>query len=366
MTYGVSNIAPSLGAGASKDMIDLRSDTMTRPTPSMMQALAELTRDDMGDDVYGEDPTINELQRVVCELTGKEAALFVPSGTMGNLASVLSHCGRGQELLLGDESHIFHYEAGGVSALGGVSMYPLPTLDNGEIPLEAMEEAHSNRPDDQHAAPIGCIALENTHNRKGGRVLSLEYMRSVRDWAVERGYPVHLDGARAFNAAAALGVPIKDVMDLVTSATFCLSKGLGAPVGSVIVGPAAFVKRAHRLRKMLGGGLRQGGVLAAMGLVALREVPPLLAKDHSNAKAFAKAIANIDGVVVDMYAVDSNIVILRLTAMAPPRAEVVKRLQDNGVLVCAFKDGIRAVWHLDVNSEQVPLAAEALRKAVSN
>lgn len=364
--YDASDVTPSLGPGTSATCIDLRSDTVTKCTPKMLDALASLRREDMGDDVYGEDPSVNELQRLACSITGKEAALFVPTGTMGNLVSILAHCGRGQDLLLGDDAHIFHYEAGGVSALGGVSMYPLPTLPNGEIPLEALNEAFGNRPIDQHAAPIGCLSIESTHNRKGGKVLSLAYMKEVQSWAATRHIPVHLDGARVFNAAEALGVQVAEIMEFVTSATFCLSKGLGAPAGSIIVGTRDFIRKAHNLRKQLGGGLRQAGVLAVPGLIALKESPKQLCKDHRNAKAFATAIAAIPGVELQPEEVHSNIVIWKLSMDAPSRSVVIERLQQSGVLTCAFKGGIRAVWHLDLAEEHVQVAADAVRSALLN
>jgi threonine aldolase len=341
-------------------MIDLRSDTVTKPSPAMREAMA---RAEVGDDVFGDDPTINRLQQVAAEIMGKEAALFVPSGTMGNLTALLAHCERGQEALVGDESHIYHYEAGGASALGGVVYHVLPTTSAGELPLDAV--AAALRPAyDAHAAPAGVICLENTHNRCGGVVVGLEYMAALKGWADERQLPVHLDGARVFNAATALGVPVRAIADKVTSIQFCLSKGLGAPIGSLVAGPAAFIKRVHRLRKMVGGGMRQVGVLGAAGLIALTEMPQRLHEDHANARMLAEQLATLPQIDLDLASVQTNIIVfgLRNTPLTPEG--LVAAARERGVLLVLFKGRVRAVTHLDVNTADCRNAATIIAEIV--
>ena len=338
-------------------MIDLRSDTVTKPSAAMREAMA---RAEVGDDVFGDDPTVNHLQEVAADVMGKEAAIFVPSGTMGNLSALLAHCGRGQEALIGDESHIYHYEAGGASALGGIPYHPLPTNVHGEIPLDLL--ANAMRPAyDAHAAMTGVICLENTHNRCGGVVLSLEYMAQVKAFADERGIPVHLDGARVFNAAVALGVDVREIAKHVTSIQFCLSKGLGAPIGSVVAGSRDFIKRVHRWRKMLGGGMRQVGVIAAAGLIALTESPQRLHEDHANAQMMAQQLAAIPQIELDLASVQTNIIVfgLRDTTMTIP--DFIAKLKEQGVLVVPFKDRIRAVTHCDVSREQCQTAIDVIK-----
>jgi threonine aldolase len=245
------------------EFVDLRSDTVTQPTPAMRAAMAKA---EVGDDVYGEDPTINRLQEMAAEMMGKEAGLFVASGTMGNLAGVLAHCQRGDEAIVGNKAHTFLFEAGGISALGGVHSCQLPNQPDGSLALEDIEAAI--RPDDPHDPITRLICLENTHNRCGGTYQTPDYMNQVSEFAHERGLHVHLDGARIFNAAAAQGIKAKELAAPVDSVTFCLSKGLCAPVGSVLCGSKEYIRKAHRLRKMLGGGMRQAGILAAAGIVA--------------------------------------------------------------------------------------------------
>jgi threonine aldolase len=235
--------------------IDLRSDTVTLPSPEMRRAIAEAP---LGDDVYGEDPTVNRLEALAAERVGKQAALLVVSGTMGNLCALLAHCARGDEALVGDESHIYHYEAGGASVLGGIALHPVATAPNGELPLDALAAAIRD-PEDSHEALTRLVCLENTHNRCGGVVLSPAYMRSVRALAGERALVVHLDGARLFNAAVALNVDVRELTQHVDSVQFCLSKGLSAPVGSILAGDAEFIAQARRVRKLVGGGMRQAG-----------------------------------------------------------------------------------------------------------
>ena len=334
-------------------MIDLRSDTVTKPTPAMREAMA---RAEVGDDVFGDDPTLNHLQALAAEIMGKQAALFVPSGTMGNLAALLAHCGRGQEALLGDESHIYHYEAGGASALGGIVYHTLPTTAAGEIAVDDLRAAV--RPSyDAHAAQAGVICLENTHNRCGGVVLSLDYLDQVRALAAELELPLHLDGARMFNAAVALGIDVRQIAERFDSVQFCLSKGLGAPVGSVVAGSEQFIRRVHRMRKMLGGGMRQAGVLAAAGLIALTEMPKRLHEDHAHARMLAEQLAHHPALTLDLAAVQTNIIVF---AVSMPVALFVETLRERGVLVVPFKGQVRAVTHNDVSAEDCRQAAQIM------
>src|SRR5262245_63796834 len=246
---------PSIKEIQSMRTIDLRSDTVTLPTPEMRRAIADAP---LGDDVYGEDPTINRLEALAAEKVGKEAAMLVTSGTMGNLCALLAHCARGDEVIVGDQSHIYNSEAGGASVLGGIALHPIPNAPNGALPLDALAAAIRD-PGDSHAALTRLICLENTHNRCGGVVLAPEYMHAVHRFAREQGLKVHLDGARLFNAAVALGVEACEIAQHADSVMFCLSKGLAAPVGSILAGDAEFVARARRMRKLLGGGMRQAG-----------------------------------------------------------------------------------------------------------
>ncbi|HEY1014817.1 MAG TPA: low-specificity L-threonine aldolase [Herpetosiphonaceae bacterium] len=344
-------------------MIDIRSDTVTKPSPAMREAMA---RAEVGDDVFGNDPTINRLQELAAAAVGKEAALFVASGTMGNLTALLAHCGRGQELLVGDESHIYHYEAGGASALGGLVYHLLPTDAQGQLPLDAVRAAV--RPAyDSHAAPAGVICVESSHNRRGGVVPSLAYLAELRGVADELGLPVHMDGARLFNAAVALGVPAKAIADHVSTVQFCLSKGLGAPVGSIVAGPREWISRVHRLRKMVGGGMRQAGVLAAAGIIALTESPGRLAEDHANARLLAEGLAALPGVEIDLAAVQTNIVVFRLRdGLMAPEA-FLAALRERGVLMVGFGgDRIRAVTHVDVSAAQLREALEIVTSVLQN
>lgn len=309
--------------------IDLRSDTVTLPTPAMREAMSKA---DVGDDVYGEDPTINKLQDMAADIMGKEAGLFVPSGTMGNLAAILAHCSRGDEIILGNSAHIFLSEAGGISALGGVHPHTLTNQPDGTLELEAIQAAI--RPDDPHKPVTRLVAIENTHSRSGGIPLTVEYTKAVGDLAKQNGLIFHIDGARIFNAAAALDVDVKDLVAAADSVSFCLSKGLCAPVGSIICGGAGFIKKAHRIRKQLGGGMRQAGVLAAAGIVALEEVVPRLKDDHIRAANLAAGLASIPGIVFYTGKPLSNMVHISLDETLPTSAEeVASHLKEAGILV---------------------------------
>ncbi len=331
-------------------IIDLRSDTVTTPTPAMREAMANA---EVGDDVYGEDPTINRLQELAAEKMGKEAGLFVPSGTMGNLAAVLSHCTRGDEVILGNKAHTFLYEAGGISALGGVHSCQLPNQPDGTLRLEEVEAAI--RPDNPHFPVTRLVALENTHNRCGGVALTAEYTRSVGELAHRRGLKVHIDGARIFNAAVGQGVPVLSLVEPADSVTFCLSKALSAPVGSVLCGGREFIGRALRIRKQLGGGMRQAGILAAAGIVALETMVDRLAEDHARAKRLAAGLASIPGVVLDPGSPFTNMIFCSLSPEIPWNAsQTIARLAQQGVKVGeAGARRFRLVMHCWVSDEDV-------------
>jgi threonine aldolase len=286
------------------EWIDLRSDTVTQPTPQMRQAMAEA---EVGDDVFGDDPTVNRLEAISAERMGKEAALFVPSGTMGNLAALLAHCGRGDEVILGDLSHSYLYEAGGSAALGGIHPRAIRTLPDGRLPLDEVEAAVRD-PENEHFPISRLLCLENTHNRCGGAVLDAGYFQAAASVAHTHGLKVHLDGARLFNAAAALGIQARELADPADSVTFCLSKGLCAPVGSVLCGDVPFIRRARRARKQLGGGMRQAGVLAAAGIVALQTMTDRLVEDHKRARRLAHGLQAIPGLEVETPEPASNMV----------------------------------------------------------
>ncbi len=342
------------------DWIDLRSDTVTEPTPEMRRAMAQA---EVGDDVYGEDPSINRLQEIAAEKTGKQAALFIPSGTMGNLAAVLATCARGEEVILGDLSHTFLYEAGGISALGGVHPHTVPNARDGTMLLDQIKAAI--RPDDSHFPVTRLITLENTHNRRGGAVLPLEYMQAVSALARERGLAVHLDGARLFNAAAALGVPASEIAEQVDSVTFCLSKALCAPVGSLLCGESEFIQRAHRVRKQLGGGMRQAGILAAAGIVALESMADRLAEDHARARRLAEGLAGIRGLTVDPDPPPSNMVYLSFSAdVESQAANLADTMRREGIKISGVWDlRLRLVLHYWIDDAGVDATIAAMRNA---
>ncbi|MDJ0781669.1 MAG: low-specificity L-threonine aldolase [Desulfosarcinaceae bacterium] len=342
------------------DTIDLRSDTITRPTPAMCMAMANAK---VGDDVFGEDPTVIRLEEMAAERMGKPAALFVASGTMGNLVSQLAHCRRGDEILLGDQSHVFIYEQGGSAAVGGLHPRILPNASDGTIGLDILEGAI--RPDDVHFPRTGLILLENTHNRCGGRVLSPDYVAAVGRLARRNGIRLHMDGARIFNAAIALDRPPADLVAAADSVTFCLSKALGAPVGSVVCGEKRFIAEARRMRKLLGGGMRQAGVLAAAGIVALEEMVPRLAEDHENARRLAQGLTAIAGLVVDMATVETNLVYIKVAHATMTAPVLVDRLAEKGLKVlAASREYIRAVPTYHVSTRQIDAAVRIFRQCL--
>jgi len=345
-----------------EEYIDLRSDTVTKPTPEMREAMAKA---EVGDDVYGDDPTVNRLQEMAAEMTGHEAALFVASGTMGNLAAVLAHCQRGDEVILGKDAHTYRYEAGGISVLGGVHSCQLPNQPDGSIALNDIEGAI--RYDDPHQPVTRLIALENTHNRCGGTVQSVAYTHQVAEFAHERGLMVHLDGARVFNAAAALGVPVKELTGVVDSVTFCLSKGLSAPVGSVLCGSKKFISQALRARKILGGGMRQVGVLAAAGIVALEKMAPRLGEDHARARTLAEGLSENRGLVLDAGIPATNMVFMNLADDVSLSAnEVAEQIKEQNVLVgVAGSRRFRLVTHYWIDDEGVEKTVKAFREVLA-
>jgi len=338
-------------------IVDLRSDTVTLPPPAMREAAL---RAPLGDDVYGEDPTVRTLEEQAAEITGKEAALLVTSGTMGNLVAVLTHCGRGDEVILGDQSHTFLYEVGGISALGGVHPHPVHNEPDGTMPLREIEAAI--RPENVHFPRTRLICLENTHNRCWGAPLKPEYTCAVAKLARARGLAVHLDGARIFNAAIALGVEVRELTCDVDSVTFCLSKGLAAPVGSVICGEREFVAEARRIRKMVGGGMRQAGIIAAYGIVALQTMVERLAGDHENAKLLARGIANIDGLSTEPERVQTNIVYFELERGDPE--EFYRRVRAGGILFHRMGERkFRLVTHYGITRPDIDRALAVLADA---
>lgn len=335
--------------------IDLRSDTVTRPSAAMRRAMAEAV---VGDDVYGEDTTIRRLEETAAEMTGHEAGLFVTSGTQGNLVSLLCHCRRGEGVILGKETHIFGYEGGGLAALGGIM--PLPAEEAGGLP-ELDSVLAWVRPANVHFAPARLLCLENTHNREGGNAVAPEPFQKVASGAREHGLAVHLDGARIFNAAVAWGTDVKAYTEAVDSVQLCLSKGLGAPVGSLVCGSSDFIEQARHWRKVLGGGMRQAGILAAAGLVALEENVARLAEDHENAAILAEKLAESDLLSVEPCPCRTNMVYFGIRKEGLTAAELTERCRLKGVLFSPVNPKrIRIVTHLDVTQEDVLEAARTI------
>jgi threonine aldolase len=335
------------GATHTRKRIELRSDTFTLPTAGMLAAMATA---DLGDDVYGEDPTVNELEATSARVLGKEAACFLPSGTMANLASIMTHCPRGSKAIVGEESDIYVYEAGGASVCGGVVFHPVPQQPDGTLALDAVAAAFPADPGDPQFALPRLLCLENPQNQAGAKVLPLSYLAEAAALAAEREIALHLDGARIFNAALACGVPASEIARHADSVQFCLSKGLGAPVGSMAVGTAEFVGGVRRVRKMLGGGMRQCGVLAAAGLVALAE-RDRLAEDHELARRFAAGLARIPGIAVDTADVSTNMVFFRIVDPAWDNRRFLAECSAAGIGLAELAHGqIRSVTHRGVDA----------------
>ncbi|KRV92513.1 low-specificity L-threonine aldolase [Aeromonas veronii] len=328
--------------------IDLRSDTVTQPTDAMRQAMLHA---EVGDDVYGEDPGVNALEAYGARLLGKQAALFVPSGTMSNLLAVMSHCQRGEGAILGNAAHIYRYEAQGSAVLGSVALQPLPMQRDGTLAFDDIKAALA--PDDAHFVQTRLICLENTHN---GKVLPLSYLQEMGAFVAERGLKLHLDGARLFNAAVASETPLEVIAAPFDSISICLSKGLGAPVGSLLVGSHDFIARARRLRKMLGGGMRQAGILAQAGLFALEQHVTRLADDHRRAKRLAEGLAALPGIELDLSLVQSNMVFLRLRE--GESAPLLAFMKERGILFSGYGE-LRLVTHLQINDDDIEEVIDA-------
>ena len=337
--------------------VDLRSDTVTHPSPEMRKAMYDA---EVGDDVYGDDPTVNHLQERAAELLGKEAGLFVSSGTQGNLVSMLAHAQRGDEILVGDQCHIMNNEAGGSMVLGSIVLYPIKTDEFGFLEPDFIKDAV--KPRDYHKPPTRLLAIENTHNASSGRALNPEQMKAMADAGHEKNLSVHLDGARIFNAAVALDVPAADLTEHVDSATFCLSKGLSCPIGSIVVGSEEFIQEADRWRKMLGSGMRQVGIVAAAGLIALDSMVERMQEDHDSARYIATRMAEMKGISVDPEHIQTNIIRFRV----PPQTgnHIASRLKEEGVYINGGDSDLRLVTHYGVTNEDYEFAISALDRVM--
>lgn len=343
-------------------MLDLRSDTVTHPTDAMRAAMANAV---VGDDQFGEDPTVRELEETAARMLGMEAAVFVSSGTMGNLVALLAHCGRGDEVIMGDECHIFWYESGGAAALGGMPFALLPNDRFGQLPLDRVRNMiRANRPGYPRT---GVICVENTQNRCGGTILPLDYLAELHGIARDAGVPLHMDGARIFNAAAGSDTPVEQIASHVDSVQFCLSKGLAAPVGSIVAGTEEFIVRARAGRKIVGGAMRQSGVIAAAGLVALNEMVDRLPEDHRRARMLAEGLNAIDGISVDLETVQTNIIIFNVLP-AMTNDDFVAAMRARGVLVSNYGlRGVRMLTHYQIDDDAIAralaVAAEVMQAA---
>ncbi len=346
-----------------KKYIDFRSDTVTHPTPEMRASMAAAA---VGDDVYGEDPTVKRLEELAAQMMGKEAGLFVTSGTMGNLVAVLAVCGRGDEAIMGTQGHTFLHEAGGVSALGGVVINTIPNQQDGSLAFEDIRKAMRN-PSDYHEPISKMVIIENTQNDCGGISLPVHYMDELGLLAGELGLYLHVDGARIFNAAIDLGVEPARLVEAAQSVTFCLSKGLCAPVGSVLCGSKEFIDKCRRIRKLLGGGMRQAGVIAAAGIVALESMVERLSEDHRRARLLAEGLKEIPGIELTKGSPNTNMVFFRLTTDASlTQADLIASLKERGFLTMAPGRGeIRLVTHHDINDEDIDAFLKAMREILA-
>jgi len=337
--------------------VDLRSDTFTKPSPEMREVMSEA---EVGDDVFGEDPTINRLQENVSKFLGKEAGLFVASGTMGNQVALNAHTQPGDEVILDQHAHIFYYEAGAPALLSGVQLRTIHGKD-GILTDTSIEQVI--RADNVHFPPTRLICLENTHNRAGGKIYPLNEIKKIHTLAKMHGLKMHLDGARLWNASVATGISLKEYSRYFDSISVCFSKGLGAPVGSMVVGSKEFIKKAHRYRKIYGGGMRQAGIIAAGALYAVKNNINRLSQDHYNAKKLAEGINSITGFSVDMDSVETNIVMVDVDENYRTAEEVVFKLKKHNVLILAVgPQRLRAVTHLDVDSNDIEVAVEKIQK----
>ena len=340
------------------NIIDLRSDTLTNPTKAMRKAMSEA---EVGDDVFSEDPTVNQLEKIAAERMGKEAAIFVPSGTMGNLISILSHCERGDEVILGDQSHIFLNEVGGLSALGGIHPHIIKNEPDGTLDLKTIEQ--KIRTSDIHYPPTRLITLENTHNYCMGSPISPEYMRQVGNLAQKYNLKIHIDGARIFNAAIALKLDVKDLLCEADSVMFCLSKGLSAPVGSIVCGSKNFIHKTRKWRKMVGGGMRQSGHLAAAGIIALNDLTDRLKEDHSNAQKLAQGLAKLKRIVLKPELIKTNIIFFSLEHSNIKPETFLENLEAQGIKILMIHEGVfRIVLHREISETQVELVIKAMKE----
>lgn len=344
------------------EYVDLRSDTVTKPTPEMRELMAEA---EVGDDVYRDDPTANKLETMAAEKLGKEAAIFVPSGTMGNLLALLVHCQRGDEVIVGDKSHIYLNEAGGMSALGGIQPFPIPNQKDGTLAIDDI--LASIRTEDVHHPITRLICLENTQNICGGVPLTVEYSRQVGEVARKNNLSLHIDGARIFNAAVAQDVDVKELTMPADSVMFCLSKGLASPIGSMLVGTEKFITRARHLRKMLGGGMRQVGIVAAAGILSLEKMTDRLMEDHERAKKIAEGLRQIKGIVVDEDSPHTNMIFLNLSEdVSISMQQIAESMKKFGVLVDAESPRrLRLVTHYWIDDEAVDKSVLAFKKALA-
>jgi len=342
--------------------VDLRSDTTTLPTDEMRQAIAE---SELGDDVFQGDPTVNKLQDLAAQRMGKEAALLVPSGTMANLASILTHCGRGAEVILGNRAHTYKYEKGGISAYGGIHSTQIPNQDDGTMQLEDIRAAI--RGIDDHFPVTKLICLENTHNVCSGAPLSVKYTKEVANLARAHNIKLHIDGARIFNAAVAQGVEVQELVEDADSMSFCMSKGLAAPVGSIICGSKDFIDQARGIRKGLGGGMRQAGIIAAAGIVALETMVDRLQEDHTNARLLADGIADLSGIVLDPETIKTNIIYFDMDDNAIESADFLTVLAAKGIQF--FDTGprrFRMVTHYGITAEDILYTIDAFKQTLTD
>ena len=334
--------------------IDFRSDTQTLPSPNMLKAIQTAK---LGDDVTHEDPTVNDLEKFGAELLGKESSVLVSSGTMGNLIGVLIHCNRGEEVIAGAMSHICRGEAGGISVLGGVAIQPINTAPDGTLPIEDIESAI--KPDDYHFPITKLISVENTHNATGGKPLTASYMNKIKSLAQKHNLKTHVDGARLFNAAIALETPVKELVRDAETVSICLSKGLSAPVGSLLCGSEEDIVKARRIRKMLGGGMRQAGIIAAAGKIALTEMVERLAEDHSNARKLALGLAEINGIEIEPEELPTNLVFFKVPEGRSK--EFATKLEEKGIKVGEREDSRwRLVTHYGITSDDIDYSLEVI------
>jgi threonine aldolase len=336
---------------------DLRSDTVTKPTPEMRRAMFEA---EVGDDVYAEDPTVNKLEQRAAEIFAREAAIFVPTGSMGNQIAIKIHTRPGQEIICEERGHIFNYEMASLASFSGCLVRPI-YADGGTLHWEQIKKKIAGKT--YYLAQTGLISLENTHNMAGGTVYPTAVAEEICDNAHEQGLPVHLDGARVFNAATALGKPVAEITKKFDSLMFCLSKGLGAPVGSLLVGTRAFIAEARKYRKALGGGMRQAGILAAAGLIALEKMPARLHEDHANAKFLATELSNLPGISIDVTSVQTNIVVADISGTGMSGTELIRRVGEKGLKIgSGFGDMVRFVTHMDVDRAACERAVQVVRE----